>query len=350
MKKTLIALAVLTVSGASFAQSSVSIDGIVDAGLQSIDYKGNKVSGIANNGSSTSQINFRGTEDLGGGLKANFRVETDWNTVSNSGNTGAAYVSGDAKGAAGTFGNGELRIGLSGGFGSIDAGAVNYNSLISGLVGQPFGTAIGSGFAATSARLVRSDNSIKYTSPSFSGLTVSLYNAQKQSKATGASEAAFTTSFGAYDFTGSDEVNVSYNNGPIAASYSNLKQKAAAGTSTTYDTLGANYALGAAKLFVLMQNTKNSAATTDNSYVALSGTYTMGATTLMASAGTFENKAGVKSKLAALGADYALSKRTAVYARYESIDDKAGVAANPATLVGTNDKRTRTAIGVRHAF
>jgi predicted porin len=353
MKKTLIALAALAATGA-FAQSSVQIDGVMDVGLTSIDYKGNKVSGIANNGSSTSQINFRGTEDLGGGLKANFRVETDWNTVSNSGNTGSAYSSADAKGTAGTFGNGELRVGLAGGFGSIDAGAVNYNSLISGLVGQPFGTAIGSGFAATSARLVRSDNSIKYTSPSFSGLTVSLYNAQKQTKATGAAEAAFSTTFGAYDFTGSDEVNVSYNNGPIAASYTNLKQKAAAGTSTTYDTLGANYALGAAKLFVLVQNTKNSANTTDNSYVALSGTYTMGATTLMAQVGSLKANAGAnsgkKSDLIGLGADYALSKRTAVYARYESIDDKAGVAANPATLVGTNDKRTRTAIGVRHAF
>ncbi len=348
MKKSLIALAVLTVSGASFAQSSVQIDGVMDVAVTSIDYKGQKVSGIANNGSSTSQINFRGTEDLGGGLKANFRVETDWNTVSNNANAGtASTIATPVNSTAGTFGNGELRVGLAGNFGTIDAGAVNYNSLISGLTGQPFGTAIGSGFGATSARLVRSDNSINYKSPSFSGLTVSLYNAQKQTKATGSD---YSATFGAYDFTGSDEVNVSYNNGPIAASYTNLKQKAAAGTSTTYDTLGANYALGAAKLFVLLQNTKNSAGTTDNSYVALSGTYTMGATTLMASAGTFENKAGAKSKLAALGADYALSKRTAVYARYESIDDKAGVAANPATLVGSNDKRTRTAVGVRHAF
>jgi predicted porin len=341
MKKSLIALAVLTVSGASFAQSSVQIDGVMDVALTSIDYKGNKVSGIANNGSSTSQINFRGTEDLGGGLKANFRVETDWNTVSNSANTGSTVPT------AGTFGNGELRVGLAGGFGTIDAGAVNYNSLISGLTGQPFGTAIGSGFGATSARLVRSDNSINYKSPSFGGLTVSLYNAQKQTKASGST---FSSTFGAYDFTGSDEVNVSYNNGPIAASYTNLKQKAADGSSTTFDTLGANYALGAAKLFVLVQNTKNSANTTDNSYVALSGTYTMGATTLMASAGTFENKAGTKSKLAALGADYALSKRTAVYARYESIDDKAGAIAAAATIDGAGTKRTRTAVGVRHAF
>ncbi len=77
MKKTLIALAVLTVSGASFAQSSVQIDGVMDVGLTSIDYKGNKVSGIANNGSSTSQINFRGTEDLGGGLKVGIPEQRD---------------------------------------------------------------------------------------------------------------------------------------------------------------------------------------------------------------------------------------------------------------------------------
>jgi predicted porin len=341
MKKTLIALAVLTVSGASFAQSSVSIDGVMDAGYQAIDYKGNKVSGIANNGSSTSQINFRGTEDLGGGLKANFRVETDWNTVSNSANTGSTVPT------AGTFGNGELRVGLAGGFGSIDAGAVNYNSLSSTLTGQPFGTAIGSGFSGTAARLVRSDNSVKYVSPSFSGLTVSLYNAQKQTKATGST---FTSTFGAYDFTGSDEIGVNYANGPIAASFSSLKQKAAAGTTTTYDTLGANYAFGAAKLFALVQNTKDSSNTTDNNYVAVSGTYAMGATTLMASTGTFENKVGAKSKLAAIGADYALSKRTAVYARYESIDDKAGAIAAAATIDGAGTKRTRTAVGVRHAF
>jgi predicted porin len=379
MKKSLIALAVLTVSGASFAQSSVQIDGVMDVGVASIDYKGNRVGGIANNGSSTSQLNIRGTEDLGGGLKANFRVETDWNTVSNSGNTGAVPTAATTTttttdtntvvdgavatstststsastttlsgGAASTFGNGELRVGLSGGFGSIDAGAVNYNSLSSTLAGQPFGTAIGSGFAATAARLVRSDNSVKYVSPSFGGLTVSLYNAQKQTKATGSS---FSTTFGAYDFTGSDEVGVNYANGPIAASYSNLKQKAADGSSTTYDTLGANYALGAAKLFALVQNTKNSANTVDNSYVAISGTYAMGATTLMASAGSLENKAGAKSKLAAIGADYALSKRTAVYARYESIDNvvATGIAA-AATIDGAGTKRTRTAIGVRHAF
>ena len=66
----------------------------MDAGIGSINYKGTSVSGVYNNGSATSQINFRGNHDLGGGMKADFRVETDWNTVTNSGNTGAKNADG----------------------------------------------------------------------------------------------------------------------------------------------------------------------------------------------------------------------------------------------------------------
>jgi predicted porin len=133
-----------------------------------------------------------------------------------------------------------------------------------------------------------------------------------------------------------------------------LKQKAATGVNTTFDTLGANYTMGAVKLYALVQEKKTSNNSDKTSYASVSAAYTMGETTLMAQFGELKDKqgtsSGLKSKLSALGADYALSKRTAVYARYESIDDKAGVAANPATLVGTNNTRTRTAVGVRHAF
>ncbi len=362
MKKTLIALAVLTVSGASFAQSSVSIDGIIDAGFLSADYKGTRVSGIANNGSSTSQINFRGTEDLGGGLKANFRVETDWNTVSNNGNTGAKKADGTVA-AASTFGNAEIRVGVSGGFGSIDMGAVNYNTLGTYLTGQPFGTAIGSGFRVTAVNDaqavsgVRSDNSVKYVSPSFNGLTASLYYAGKQTKSgTGvATDTNFSTTFGAYDMQGTKEVGVNYANGPLVASFSNLKQdynQVGTGTTdSTVNTLGANYNFGAVKVFLLNQTNKTNTNSVNNKYTTVSATYTMGATTLMAQAGTLKNAAGLKSDLVGLGADYALSKRTAVYARYESVDDKAGVAAITGyTAVNGETTRTRTAVGVRHAF
>jgi predicted porin len=375
MKKTLIALAAVAATGA-FAQSSVQIDGVMDAGYQAINYKGGKVNGIGNNGSATSQINFRGTEDLGGGLKANFRVETDWNTVSNKGNTGSASspvtLGNETVAAASTFGNGEIRVGLAGGFGSIDAGAVNYNTLGTYLTGQPFGTAIGSGFRtfyvndAQSTSQVRSDNSVKYTSPTFSGFNASLYYAGKQTKAvdttaTATAAAVKQTSFGglgAYDMQGTTEVGLNYANGPLAASFSSLKQDfkdvGTGTTDSTVNTLGANYAFGDAKLFGLYQTNKTNTNSVNNKAFSISGTYIMGAVVLMAQAGDVKNDVnGTKSKLVGLGADYNLSKRTAVYFRAESIDDKAGTvqaALTPATIKGTDTKFARTAVGIRHAF
>jgi predicted porin len=245
---------------------------------------------------------------------------------------------------------------LAGGFGSIDGGAVNYNTLGTYLTGQPFGTAIGSGFRATAVNDaqavsgVRSDNSVKYVTPAFSGLTASLYYAGKQTKS---SATDFSTSFGAYDMQGTTEVGVNYANGPLAASFSSLKQdfkQVGAGTTdSTVNTLGVNYTLGAAKLFLLNQTNKKSDNSVDNKYTTVSATYTMGSTVLMAQAGGLKNAAGLKSNISALGADYNLSKRTAVYARYESINDKAGLIA-VSGFTAANTTRTRTAVGVRHAF
>ena len=71
MKKTLIALAALAAT-ASFAQSTVTLYGVVDAayakGTGSVSDKTQLKSG----GYSSSRFGVRGTEDLGGGLKASF--------------------------------------------------------------------------------------------------------------------------------------------------------------------------------------------------------------------------------------------------------------------------------------
>ena len=375
MKKTLIALAALAATGA-FAQSSVQIDGVMDAGFQAINYKGGKANGINGNGSSTSQLNIRGTEDLGGGLKASFRVETDWNTTSNKGNQGSAStpvtLGNETVAAASSFGNGEIRAGLSGNFGAVNLGAVNYNTLGTYLTGQPFGTAIGSGFRtfyvndAQGTSQVRSDNAAMYVSPSFSGFNASLYYAGKQTKANNTADSATalavkSTSFGgmgAYDMQGTTELGLNYANGPLAASFSTLKQDykdvGTGTTESTVNTLGANYAFGAAKLFGLYQTNKTNTSSVNNKAMSISGTYTMGAVVLMAQVGELKNDVNsTKSKIWGLGADYNLSKRTAVYFRAESIDDKAGsvqAAVTPATIKGTDTTFARTAVGIRHAF
>jgi predicted porin len=312
---------------------------------------------------------IKGSEDLGGGLTANFLFENDWNTASGNGNTGAkttvaATTAGAptdstlANGAA--FGNGEIKVGLAGGFGTLDLGSPNYASLSSHVTGQPFGTAIGSGFSATSVRLVRAENAVRYITPTFSGFNAVVYKSNKQTKAgTGiATDTSFSTSLGAYDQTGVQEVGANYANGPLAASFTNQKQdNKAVGTGTTettYNTLGANYAIGNAKVYLLNQTKKLSDNSDKTSYTAVSASYTFGATTVMAQTGTLKDQAGTnngkKSTLTGIGADYALSKRTTAYLRYDSIKDEAGVIAAAATIDGTGTTRTRTAVGLRHAF
>ena len=78
MKKSLIALAVLAASGAAMAQSSVTVYGRVDLSVGSLKEldKGSqtKLFNGGDGGLTTSRLGFRGSEDLGGGLKAKFKV------------------------------------------------------------------------------------------------------------------------------------------------------------------------------------------------------------------------------------------------------------------------------------
>ncbi len=75
MKKTLISLAVLAASTGAFAQSSVTLYGTADAGVGKLrnGKVGMQSDTIVN--TSASFLGFRGTEDLGGGLKAGFQFE-----------------------------------------------------------------------------------------------------------------------------------------------------------------------------------------------------------------------------------------------------------------------------------
>ena len=355
-----------------------------------LDYKGAKVNAFGGNGSTTSQINFRGNFDLGSGLRAEFRVETDWNTVSNNGNTGAKKADGTVA-AASSFGNGELRGGLVGGFGRVDFGAINNAQLDAYLTGQPFGTAVGSAFrgvfstdaaSAMSGSVVRFDNSARYITPSFGGFSASILNVQKNSKANSSN---FSTTTGNFDYAGVQEFSLRYNNGPINAIYATTKQSLAgtdvstftAGTapafgttataaatvnSGTNNTLGVNYKFGDVTVYLLNQTAKTTLVAggngVDRKVTTVSGKYTMGASDFIAQIGTAKN--GItgasntgNTSIFSLGYDYNLSKMTSIYARYEKLGDKAGLVGMPtqiaaADMTGTN--RTRTALGLRIGF
>ena len=379
MKKSLIALAALAAT-ASFAQSSVQIDGLVDAGFQSNKYQGVSANGFDQNGAGTTQINFRGTEDLGGGLKANFRLENDFSVVNNNANqgvvsayagtantnTGALTTAATANaGVNSKFGNGELRVGLSGNFGAVNFGAINNGGLdFQATVAPVQGTSFAGGYgvitgADPSMSVVRWSNSAQYTTPTFSGFNASYIKANKQTNANPAN-ANFNDAIGRYNILGADELTVRYNNGPLAA-IAVFQQTDATGISTgtkkKMNSLGANYTFGAVKVSAGYQTNKADDNSMDRKAFTLGGFYTMGATTLFAQYGENKENAaasaynGQKTKMSAVGVDYALSKMTKLYARYEDVKDNAGILTM-ASLNGNDASRnrTRTALGVQYKF
>jgi predicted porin len=67
------ALAAASVSAS--AQSSVTLFGVIDANVGSVNNGAGSVKSVGNSGNETSRLGFRGTEDLGGGLRAGFWLE-----------------------------------------------------------------------------------------------------------------------------------------------------------------------------------------------------------------------------------------------------------------------------------
>jgi len=86
MKTPMIAAAALLMLPCiSYAQSSVSIYGIVDAGLvRESGGPDGKVTALGGGVASGSRLGFRGKEDLGGGLSANFLLENGFNSDNGS--------------------------------------------------------------------------------------------------------------------------------------------------------------------------------------------------------------------------------------------------------------------------
>ena len=79
MKKSILSLAVLTmVAGLAHAQSNVQVYGLIDAGVEHVNHANAAQGGatrVISGGKNTSRWGFKGTEDLGGGLKAVWGLE-----------------------------------------------------------------------------------------------------------------------------------------------------------------------------------------------------------------------------------------------------------------------------------
>jgi predicted porin len=99
-----------TLSGLAAADSSVQVFGIIDAGVlaQNKSPQGGSLTRVETSGLRQSVWGFKGSEDLGHGLKAFFNLESHFDT-----DTGALHPSGDTPGSGTILFRRQANVGLS---------------------------------------------------------------------------------------------------------------------------------------------------------------------------------------------------------------------------------------------
>jgi predicted porin len=329
--------------------------------------------------SSNSRIGFRGTEDLGGGLKAVFQLESSFNMDDGS------LKSANVLWGLDTF------VGLAGGFGVVKLGAMDtpYKN-----VGDPisfFGTVSGN-FTASSAVLAnrtwgvgsahrfheRNNNAIRYESPNFAGFQVlAQYALGEQADRTSAGSSATAA--------------IRYEAGPIYVAIAHERHDDQFGGSLNMPTAALRTTAGkssddhatrvtaayrfapatrlAATVSRIELKESGAGTLTAGSFRQyrhqtwnLSGEHAMGPVTLFASYGQAgEGKctltgvtcstAGLDSKQLSLGTFYSLSKRTQLFLTASQFKNgHSATLSNAAGRVAPGADTKVVAMGVHHTF
>ena len=319
LRATAAAAVLVCLPMAVLAQSTVTLYGRLNTTLESQKANGVRNTVVANN---ASRFGFRGEEDIGGGMKALFRLEG-----------GVASDTGATTGGA-LFGR-EATVGLSGGFGTVRLGqqaylpaylaTADYVSMHNHDTGSSADALFG-GFYIDS----RQSNSISYTTPNISGFTLEI--------AQGLNEKANIPGT-AVRRKNQTDIAANYDAGPLhlGAGYEKIGDDKLLALRALYE-FGALTVGGYLERddFITLGKRNN---------VRVSAMYTVGASEFHAnvgSAGKFSNVADSKAQQYTLGYNYNLSKRTKVYGYFTRLNDNAG-------KVYGGDFNS-TAIGVRHNF
>jgi predicted porin len=321
MKKSLVALAVLAASGASIAQSTVTVYGIVDIALANVSGTAPSKNILTSGGVSASRWGLKGSEDLGGGMKANFQLEQGFDA--DTGVAGAGFSR-------------QSWVGFSGGFGEVKIGRTD----------SAYSDAEGGGASAFASAVspflflqtdfepaFRVANQIKYSTPSFGGVNAGVSYSLDESNVAQSSVTA---------------IGVAYDGGPLtlAAAFQSATPKGAA-TTAQYSQFNATYDLKVAKLLGTfgrvsgLSNVANQdvsewqigADVPVSAALTVSGGYASTTTTLAG--------ADVKTTGFGLAGAYSLSKRTTIYG---------GFGSNTVSNAGVDTDTKTLALGVKHTF
>ena len=336
MKKSLITMALMAACAVpAMAQSSVSIYGVVDAGLEHTNSAGVSNTSIVSGAQSGSRIGFKGVEDLGSGLSTKFVIEQGFNVDTGAEATAGVAFSRQAWLGLSSATMGEVRLGRQ--ETPLYKTVVGIDPFGAGLAGNALGI-LGAGTYTT-----RANNAVTYVSPSMSGVTASAqYSFGEVANQSDANEKL--------------SANVAYVAGPLMVSgaYSTEKFNAVAQDDKKTDYIvGGTYDFQVVKAHVgfaestLKNNLTANEITARNYLVGVS--VPMGAHTVLASLVQNESKgiADTTTQQYALGYTYTMSKRTNVYASLSHVkNDSATGLASMAVGSGANKYN----VGIRHKF
>ncbi len=355
--KKLVAVAALTlVSGLAHAQSQLKVYGYLETAVGSFKPVGEQsVTKVQSGDMMTSFLGFAGTEDLGGGLKAEFALETFIGV-----DTGANIPN-----QAGQYWSRTSWVGLSGSLGKIALGQYDTPLFTAGLSYNPFGSSmtysptmrhfynLGSTASSKLTNLSQTDtgwvNAITYETPTYAGFSGTVQFSPKES--------AKSTDSNSYS------VGAAYNNGPLSlmAVYVDAgvsPKVSAAASASAYPTefraanFNASYDFGMLKAFGQYTRFKyyDTAPLSVGSLTAVTkaNVWQVGVSVPVTASGTVLASYGAakykevgddsSDKILSLGYDHALSKRTGLYAAFttEKLSDFKGGRA--------------LAVGVKHSF
>jgi len=362
MKKLLIANAVLLACGAATAQSSVTLFGIADVNVGYVtrdagvgDTKHSRV-GLGGHGRSTSRLGFRGTEDLGGGLKAGFWLEGEINV--DDGGSGLNFRRRSIVNLAGDFG--EIRLGrdLLPSYNAL-GGYDIWNSTGVGFFQALTKNWLGANTAGPDDSGVRADNLIVYNTPDFNGFKASVGYAFDEKRIAVGTGNNVSDKVGRY--VGG---YLRYANGPVSVSVTGAQQKTGVlNVPADRDTygVGGSYDLGVVKLGAIFSNTTykpDGAAKLKFDSYALNGAIPVGSNGVVnLSYALYDQKAiDAKAHHFAAGYDYNMSKRTTLYGIVAVMNNKdgstVGLSARNVYTGGVETDKTQTGmqVGIRHSF
>lgn len=400
MQKKLIALAVAgLMSGAAFAQSNVTIYGVMDVNVNSLNTGyGSKLT-VGGGGLSSNRLGFRGEEGLGGGMKAVWAMEAGINP--DNGNAGAAAgtaginqataSSSTSTGTANTFFGRQMYAGLAGNFGELTFGR-QYTA--SYLGGAGIVDAAGGGLYNNAALILgggmptRMNNSIVYKTPVMSGFKAHFtYSTGVEHNVSGDVTAAGAACVVGVSCTTNDkagrgwDLGLIYGNGPVNAVLStwNVNNTTYAVTETalaknTGWMLGGNYDFKAAKIHAGYVASKKRGGEYENVTVTANQTagYYLAGVIPVGGAGkvhvtylNWNDKSTQDRDFNAWSLSYLhdLSKRTTAYVSYGKLNNNSNSAASMVTgsdVLGTTIGTAGTATagydptgvmaGVKHSF